>query len=340
MKCTKCNNEIQHGAAFCSCCGAAVENQEPIKKISLKCEQCNGTLTVDSDKTVLACPYCGHQSLIIENDAVTIERIKTSAHKEIEMEKIKSNDRLHQMQNEKEQRQEINAQVEKFKKGKFGKFLIVVFLLSTVSIYFYFCSGHILAGILSLIQAVCFGSAWCMGMNIIKEKKRYIHILVAIVGIVLIIPTMRSCGAAVANISKNVEEIKWSIVFMGDKIPEPNSKSIEIHDNEEDDLWIDVHNTSETDYYEYIVACKELGYTVEMDETSIGYDAYNEEGYHLDLSYYKSSEEMSIQLEAPTELTDLNWSEHKVSAILPEPKSTIGAFAIENNETNTIVVGK
>lgn len=336
MKCTNCNNEIQQGSAFCSYCGAAIENKESIKKISLKCEQCNGTLTIDGNKNVLGCPYCGHQSLIIENDAVTIERIKTSAHKEIEMEKIRSNDRLHQMADEKEQRQEVKAQVEKFKKGKLSKFLIIVFLLSAVFTYFYFSFGRILAGILSLIQVGCFCSAWCMGMNIIKEKKRYIHIIVAIIGIVLIIPTMRSCGSI--NTNKNVEQIKWSIIFLGDKIPEPNSKTIEIHNNEEDDLWIDVHNTSETEYYEYIAACKKLGYTVGMDENSIGYDAYNEEGYHLDIRYYTSSEEMSIQLDPPIKVSALNWSEHKVSSILPEPKSTVGVFLVENDESNEIVV--
>lgn len=336
MKCAKCNNEIQDGAEFCSYCGASVENNEPIKKISLKCEKCNGTLTVDSDKTILACPYCGHQSLIIENDAVTIERIRTSAYKEIEMERIRSNDRLHQMENEKEERLETKEQVEKFKKGKLAKFLIIAFLLSAVLTFFYFSSGRILAGVLALVQVGCFGSAWCLGMNIIKEKKRYIHILVAIVGIVLIVPTMRSCVSI--NESKNIDAIKWSIIFMGDMIPEPNSKTIEIHDNEEDDLWINVHNTSETEYYEYIVACKELGYTVGMDETPIGYSAYNEEGYHLDLSYNKSNEKMNIQLKAPTEVSDLNWSEHKISSILPEPKSAIGAFTVENDKTNKIVV--
>jgi len=152
MKCTKCNNEIREGISFCPYCGTAVEKKEPVKKISLKCEQCNGMLSVDSDKTVLACPYCGHQTLIVENDAVTIERIKTSAHKEIEMEKIKSIDRFHQMEKEKEEKQETKAQIEKFKRDDFSKLLIIAFILSAVFTYCYFSSGRILAGILSLIE--------------------------------------------------------------------------------------------------------------------------------------------------------------------------------------------
>lgn len=337
MKCTNCGGEMQEGAKFCPGCGTAVVSQEIVKKISLKCEQCGGTLAIDSDKTALACPYCGHKSLIIENDAVTIERIKTEAHKEIELEKIKSEDRRLQQVEEKEQKKETKSQVEKFRKGKWSKFLLIAFLLAAVLTYFFFSSGRIFAGILSLIQVGCFGVAWCMGMNIIKEKRRYIHVLIAIFGIILIIPTVRSCGSL--DSSENVETIKWSIIYMGDIIPEPNSKKIEIHDNQEDVLWIDVHNTTETEYFEYIAASKALGYTVSVNENSIGYDAYNEDGYYLDISYYESGKEMSVRLEAPVEMSDLIWSEHKVSSVLPEPKTTIGAFVVETDEANTIVLG-
>lgn len=241
MRCINCNCELQKDAKFCSHCGTSVEEKEPVKKISLQCIKCGGILEIDSDKSILACPYCGSKELIVENDAVTIEKIRASAHKEIELEKIKSNDRRHQIEDEKSQRQEVEMRIEKFKKGKLGRFLIIAFLLATVFTYFHFTSGRILAGILSLVQVVCFGAAWCMGMDIIKEKKRYIHILIATVGILLIIPTMRSCSSYSSN--KNIEEIKWNIIFMGDNIPEPNSKKVEIHYNEEDDLWIDVHNT-------------------------------------------------------------------------------------------------
>lgn len=336
MKCTKCNNEIHLGSSMCLYCGTAVEEKESIKKIFLKCEHCSGTLVVDDDKTLLACPYCGYQTLIVENDAVTIERIKMSAHKEVEKERIRSNERIRQMEDEKNQKQEVKVAIENFKKSKLAKFLIVSFLLSALFAYLYFTSGRILAGVLSVVQAGCFGYAWCMGMNIIKEKKKYIHILITIIGIVLIVPTMRSCGSV--NSNNNVEKIKWSIIFMGDKIPEPSSKRIEIYDNEENKLWIEVHNTSVSKYYEYINSCKDKGYTIVNDEFSNGYDSYNGEGYHLVLWYYESKKQMSIQLEAPTKVGELNWNTHKVASILPKPQSSIGTFTVENEKTNTIII--
>lgn len=336
MRCLKCNNEIQQGASFCSHCGAAVESNEIIKKISLRCELCNGTLAVDDDKSVFACPYCGHKTLIVENDAVTIEKIRTSARKEIELEKIKSSDRQYQMEIEKEEKQEVKNQVEKFKKGKFSKFLIIAFLLSGIFVYFYFSSGRILPGVLSVVQAVCFGSAWCMGMHIIKEKKRYIHILVAIVGILLIAPTVRSCGSV--NEEEKVEDTNWTVVFMGNKVPEPESKKLDIHENTDSEFWVDVMKVSDEDYYEYISACKELGYTVEMNESSIGYSAYNDEGYFLDILRYNSKKEMTIRLEAPTTVGDLEWDKHSISSVLPAPKSMVGAYNYEREEEVEVVV--
>ena len=174
--------------------GSDNENNNTVKKIILRCEQCNGTLQVNSDRSCLICPYCGSKSLIVENDVVTIERIKTSAQKEIEMEKIKSIDKVYQREAEKEDREEIKKQVEKFRISKFSKFLIVAFLISAIVAYFKFDSGNILSGILSVVQVICFGTSWCMGMNIIKEKRRYIHVLVAIFGIILIIPNIRMGG--------------------------------------------------------------------------------------------------------------------------------------------------
>ncbi|MBE5866726.1 MAG: zinc ribbon domain-containing protein [Lachnospiraceae bacterium] len=342
MKCTKCNNEIQQDAAFCSHCGAAVENSEPIKKISLKCEQCNGMLVVDSDKTVLTCPYCGHQTLIIENDAITIERIKTSAHKEIEIERIKSTDRLHQIESEREQRQEEKDQVEKFKKGKWAKFLIIAFLLSAVFTYFYFSSGRILTGILSLIQAGCFGFAWCMGMNIIKEKKRYIHILIAIIGIVLIIPTMRSCGSA--NVGSNKEKepeyetIQWSIFDIGNMIPEPKSNKIDIGSNSEKWLCIDVYEMTEGDCYSYIQECEDkYGFNIDVEKMGSSFWAYNEDGYKLHVAHL--TEYMSIDLKCPVEFGEYELPDYAINAGLPLPKSEIGHYEWKHDDNFNIKIG-
>ena len=53
---------------------------------------------------------------------------------------------------------------------------------------------QIKAGVFSAVQTVYFATAWSMGVQIIKEKRRYLHVLLALIGVVLIIPAFRSWG--------------------------------------------------------------------------------------------------------------------------------------------------
>ena len=55
--------------------------------ISLKCEDCLGTMEIDEDREVLTCPYCGSKKIIPISDAVKIEKIRRES--ELEMEKFK-----------------------------------------------------------------------------------------------------------------------------------------------------------------------------------------------------------------------------------------------------------
>lgn len=334
MNCLRCNNELQQGAAFCSCCGAAVQQVEEVKKISMKCEKCGGTLTVDSDKMVLTCPYCDHKTLIIENDAVAVEKIRATAYKEIELEKKRSNDRRQQMLNEAALKYQTEYEIKKFKEGPMFVFLVVTFAVSVVFSLLYFVTGNVLAGILSIMQAVCFATSWCMGMQIIKGKKRYLHVLIAIVGIMLAFPTMKACSGG-----QIVEDTDWNVIVLGDVIPEPASKKIKIHYNTGEELWIDVLKTSDEDYYGYIALCKEYGYTIEMDESSYGFCAYNEDGYEVELSHYGSSGKMTISVDAPTTVSELEWEKHTISSVLPEPKSGVGSYVEETEEQTKVIIG-
>ena len=260
MKCPNCNSIFNDGTSFCPNCGTKLEN-ETIKKVSLKCTSCNGVLTVDSDKSVLVCPYCGARELIIENDAVKIEQIRANAQRDIEMERIRSVENQQIRAEANMQRQADRNDIESFKKGKFGKIILVAFIISIILAFICFSQSHIFAGVLAVVQAGCFGVAWCMGMKIIKEKKRYIHILIAIVGALLIIPMLKSCTSD--NKNANVVKVDWSVIFLGSEIPQPTSDEMEIHSNTSDDLWIEIAKTSEQEYYKYITKCKELGYTIE-----------------------------------------------------------------------------
>ena len=88
MFCVKCGQNLPDDAVFCSKCGnkvgqATVSYNEKI--IHLKCSSCGGSMSVDAERTVLTCPYCGASDLINESDSVTIQRVKSNAYREVQL---------------------------------------------------------------------------------------------------------------------------------------------------------------------------------------------------------------------------------------------------------------
>lgn len=309
--------------------------KETVKSVSLLCEHCGGTLTVDEGREILACPFCGNKTLIVENDAVTIEKIRASANKEIEFERIRSNERLLQVAEEKRLEEESKKQVEKFRKGKFSKFLIIAVFICAFCAYICFARGQILAGVLLVLQTLCFGVAWVLGMQIIKEKKRYIYVLIALVGVVLIIPSARACTA---QKEKVVEEIEWSILDMGDMIPEPKSTKIDISLNSAERLSIDVYDMTENDCYAYMKECeKEYNYNIDVDKVSSTFSAYNSEGYKLFIVHV--GDYMSISLDCPVEFEEYEFPDYAIQNGLPLPKSEVGHYEWKYDDNFNVKIG-
>ena len=223
--------------------------------------------------------------------------------------------------------------VEKFKKSKLSKILLVMFVICLLTSIFCFRNMHILSGLIAVLQTGIFGVAWCMGMNFIKEKKPYLHTLAAIVGFVLIIPFVMLFSKTI------LPKYDWPESGLATKLPEPASNKGEIHTNTGDSFWVEVMKTKPEDYEKYKQQCIETGYEVDGDNGSSwgnSYEAYDKDGYHLILDYRDDSEEMSVRLEAPMELGELSWPINKLADLLPKPKSEKGK--IERNSEETLIV--
>lgn len=65
-----------------------------IKTVTIRCEHCGGTMTVDdSNSSVLMCPYCGSKELMRESDKVKIVKIQSDTQREIELKKLELENR-------------------------------------------------------------------------------------------------------------------------------------------------------------------------------------------------------------------------------------------------------
>lgn len=129
--------------------------------------------------------------------------------------------------------------------------------------------------------------------------------------------------------SHKSEKIVWSDMVMGSMLPEPPSDKGEIYENTKEKLWIEVYKVSEKQYSDYIIACEAKGFNVDAENEDYTYEAYDENGYKLELSCY--DEELSVELDSPIKMGEIKWPLSKLGELLPEPKSKNGNFSYETD---------
>ena len=305
---------------------------EKLKTKSTVCTNCGGQLNIDISKDTVECPYCGTSyqvnELINESDAVRIEKIKTNAQQEIEKEKLK-----HEVEKNKTQQEE--DEITKFKKSKFSKVLLIFFV---ISVLFFFAGQGFLVKTLTFVQAVLFIGAWLMGAKVIKEPKKRIHTILAIIAFVLIIPILSINGKS--SSSKTEHTIVWNDIVMNEMLPKPKKNKGYIYSNSEEHLSIDVYKSSKEDYNKYVEECKEKGFTVESKKDTNSYDAYNENGYKLRIDYREYNKEYNISLDAPMQMKENAWVSTPLSKLLPEPTSKVGKVDSNSEKYFTYYAGK
>lgn len=165
----------------------------------------------------------------------------------------------------------------------------------------------------------------------------WFFVLVAI-AIILILTALSGKGRRNKKTIDGVDaNTAWANLELADLLPEPASGKVEIHTNTSDELWIDLNDFTEDDYQKYVSACKDKGFTVDSKMDSIGYDAYNSDGYKLELTWYKDS--LSIELNAPVKLSAIQWPIGAAGQAVPTPKSLEGKFSYEYNDSFYVTIG-
>ena len=93
MFCLNCGSNITGGAKFCPVCGTKYINTnvngtiQNINTILLKCKNCNGELSINEDRQIMLCPYCGGKELIVESDVIKVAKITSNAYRDVELRK-------------------------------------------------------------------------------------------------------------------------------------------------------------------------------------------------------------------------------------------------------------
>lgn len=288
----------------------------------ISCPACGGNFSTDDlldGDRIVTCLTCGKSFLtseILKEKGNPFKRTpKTKAPKrELSYEEIRM----------------AEERALKFKKSKFSKvilFTLIIFAALTIGM---FSSGNILLGFLAAGVAGLSLVSYLCGMQIIKKGNINLHLLPAILAFALIVPYCIVGGGDLAAIN-------WDDVVLKDYVPENDFKFGTLSTNSAEELRIYSISCSDKEFYDYVSKCKDFGYDYEIvEEDGNAYVAFNEAGYKIDLSYYSS---LTIELDAPIRMTNIQWPQSDIAKLLPTPKSSYGHIKSEYTTSFDIYIG-
>lgn len=326
MFCNNCGVAIADNSKFCSNCGNKCAVDPRIKTIRMRCRNCSGVMEITPDRTEVFCPFCGEKEAVLDSDIVAVEKIRSDVNKEIELAKL---DRQYKI----EERNERKKAQQEYKRRKLSKVTIALTFICLFVAFTSFSSGHFLSGIIAAVQTVLFAVSWLMGMQIIKEKHSNLHVGIAVLGFLLIIPFFAG------NRIKISSKLEWPNEGMAALLPNPNSKYGEVSVDTGQTLMIDVDKYSTEDYNRYVSDCKDKGFTIDSKSTTYSYEAYNSEGYELRLSYFSSDKSMDITLNEPLSMSEIKWPSSEIGQLIPIPDSNYGKIQRESPDSFYIYIG-
>lgn len=164
-----------------------------------------------------------------------------------------------------------------------------------------------------------------------KIKKWVVAVVVIAVAIAFL--NIQSC------IKDQPKSLTWPTTGLAAMLPDPPTKKGEVSSDSDSRFSADIEECSEDQYKAYVESCKAKGFTEEAKNLTSSYDAYNGDGYKLRLSYYSSSRQLSVGLDAPTQMGTLTWPTTGAGANAPAPVSTKGKISSDSSTGFTAYVG-
>ena len=144
-------------------------------------------------------------------------------------------------------------------------------------------------------------------------------------------------GALTSITANKKEKIDWSAVILKEMIPEFSSKQGSILINSEEELCVSLEKVTDEQYNKYLNQCMEQGFIVDTKKSTYSYDAFDSEGYSLNLTHIDDN--LTITVKAPMKLGTITWPIGTAGDLLPEPSSTMGKFNYEHDTNFSVYVG-
>lgn len=298
----------------------------------MKCSKCGAELSDDTR----FCSYCGEKIEVNSSDSVD-NGVSESDHEET------NNQTTFLPEKEKKSiADNIKDRGVGFwnKLSSYEKVTTVALIVFTLMCLIAFIAGKIFAGIIALLSIALTVVALLMKKQIIKPPKSWIHIVALAIAIVLIVPYFSLFGGNGNSSTDKGEKFSWSNLILEEVIPQPKSDVGKIITNTESSLSVYIYKTSTDDFCDYIKACKDKGFTVDAEQLTSSFNAYNESGYKLSLYYAESNKEMHIGVDAPVVYGELKWSDNGLGKLLPTPVSKVGEVKKDDDKGFEAIVAE
>lgn len=162
----------------------------------------------------------------------------------------------------------------------------------------------------------------------------------AIVGLVLLIAAIifffvrngTFDDLKVANTVVEIPETELSVLM-----PQIEDGKGEIVTNNEEYFTVNYVGISDAEFEAYKKECKDKGFTIDCKNTGSLFDAYNEDGYNIRITY--SNSQMHITVTDDLEMRTIVWPNSKVADLIPKPDSDYGNIYSSSDACLIIYIG-
>ncbi|MBQ7862892.1 MAG: zinc ribbon domain-containing protein [Lachnospiraceae bacterium] len=180
--------------------------------------------------------------------------------------------------------------------------------------------------------------------EILDDEKRVNGVIrnKAIIGAVILVAVLGYCfirngtvdDIKTANKVVEIPETELSLVM-----PKIEGGKGEVVTNNEEHFTVEYYGISETGFEDYKKECKKQGYTIDVENTGSLFDAFNDEGYNIRVTYSDSSKKLHVSMTDNMDLQKFIWPDSVVAKLLPVPTSDQGQLKSSSDTCLIIYVG-
>lgn len=136
----------------------------------------------------------------------------------------------------------------------------------------------------------------------------------------------------VANTVVDIPETELSVLM-----PQIEGGKGEVVTNNSEYFTVNYVGISSSEFEAYKKECKDKGFTIDCENTGSLFDAYNEDGYNIRITYYDSK--MHITVTDDLEMRTIVWPSSKVADLIPVPDSDYGNISSSSDTCLIIYIG-